>query len=102
MNETLLFVQEQDEDDEEEEGSLKDFIDDDGTSDEESVGSDSDIQEVEETGEEKKRTTRGDKVIFFVELERVEIFSLSRRFKYLSIQIIFCLALEHVMFVNLS
>ena len=62
LTETLWFIQDQDEDEEEEEGSLKDFIDD-GSSDEESVvGSDSDIQEVEETGEEKKRTTRGDKV----------------------------------------
>ena len=78
MNETLLFVQEQDADDEEEEGSLKDFIDDDGTSDEESVGSDSDIQEVEETGEEKKRTTRGDKVRFFLLNWRGRKFSLYR------------------------
>ena len=60
---SIFVFKDEDEDEEEEEGSLKDFIDD-GSSDQESGGSDSDIQEVEETGEEKKRTTRGDKVVF--------------------------------------
>ena len=53
--------------DDDEEGSLKDFIDDDETT-EESGGSDSDVKEVDEAGEEKKRVTRGDKVgtsVFF-------------------------------------
>ena len=56
MNDALQHVQDDEEDDEA--GSLKDFIDD-GSSDDNR--SDSDIQEVDETGSEK-RTTRANKV----------------------------------------
>ena len=50
-----------DDEEDDEAGSLKDFIDD-GSSEEEG-GSDSDIQELDELGEERKKTTtRQDKV----------------------------------------
>ena len=49
------------EEDDDEEGSLKDFIDD-GEESGEATGSDSDIQEVDESGEDVKRSTRQNKV----------------------------------------
>ena len=55
------YVQDEEEE-EDEEGSLKDFIDDDESSEESVADSDSDIQELDAAGQEKKRVTRGDKV----------------------------------------